>query len=117
MGLAHDVDLGPGIEVHHTSQPREGRPAQKTRLVGNRPSLLFDPGSKINIVGENTALGELDRASRLATGNVSQRADRNRLKVNGVGEGSAPCDTTGVFPIACSYGDKVQEDTHAANIA
>ena len=108
---------GEEVDVHHSSQPREGRPAQKTRLVGNRPSLLFDPGSKINIVGENTALIELDRSSRLATGNVSQRADRNRLKVNGVGEGSAPCDTTGVFPIACSYGGKVQEDTYAANIA
>ena len=79
--------------------------------------MLFDPGSKINIVGENTALCELDRSSRLATGNVSRRANRNRLKVNGVGEGSAPCDTTGVFPIACSYDGKVQEDTYAANIA
>ena len=40
---------GEHIDVHHTSQPR--RAPQRTRLVGGRPSLLFDPGSKINLVG------------------------------------------------------------------
>ena len=42
LGNEHDAAYARGdeVDVHHASQPRTGRPAQKTRLVGNRPSLL-----------------------------------------------------------------------------
>ena len=40
---------GEWTDTHRAAPPRT-RPPQRTRLVGGRPSLLFDPGSKINLI-------------------------------------------------------------------
>ena len=47
---------------------RPARQPQRTRLAEGRLSLLFDPGSKINMFGENAAPLEFDETSRKAIG-------------------------------------------------
>ena len=79
----------------------------KTMLQGHN-SMLVDLGSKINIVGRDTAPAFVNEAKKH---NLPSRI-RKRVKplyVNGVGAGSAPCRTELEVPVGVKY-----ENTAAA---
>ena len=83
--------------------------------IPGRTSMLFDPGSRINIVRATTAKEIADSASGF--GDMKCRGRDNALLVNGVGAGSAPCALVGSFPIACSYKGGTRNDSFTADVA
>ena len=91
-------------------------PGSRTKLM-DRNSMLVDLGSLINVVGANTAK-DFKNTARKAGYETTVEKRSNRLNVNGVGKGSAPCDTQGTFPIAVQYKEQpTQLDSYKANIA
>ena len=71
----------------------------ETRLPGNRPALIIDPGSVGNLGGDDWARS-VAQAARTA-GLRAQEHSRNRpLEVRGVGNGSQRCTHNCVLPIA-----------------
>ena len=89
------------------------RTASRTFLPGHN-SMLIDPGSRINIVGAETAASFHDTAA--THGRETSMKFRPRLNVNGVGAGSAPSDRVATYGIACRYEGTVQHDTYTSNI-
>ena len=72
----------------------------RTKIPG-RNSMLFDPGSRINIIGATAAKEFAGSAS--GYGEVKYHERDNTLRINGVGSGSTPCTHVGFFPIACRH--------------
>ena len=89
----------------------------KTKLPDGRLSLLVDLGSMINIIGANTEREFAERAARHSLSN--QYIDREtRLKVTGVGAGSAHCDVETIAQIAVKFEDQpATRETFKANVA
>ena len=74
----------------------------KTKLPGGRNSLLIDLGSRTNITGSETEKEFALEAERHGYETVYETR-AHRLNVNGVGAGSAPCDTMATTPVAVSF--------------
>ena len=89
----------------------------KTKLPDGRLSLLVDLGSRINIIGKNTA-EDFKRCAESNGHEAKLTARQSRLNVNGVGAGSAPCDTQILLPIAVKFEESPATlDNYTANVA
>ena len=77
----------------------------RTKLGDGRLSLLVDLGSRINVIGSNTAQ-EFTNVCTAAGYDPKYSRRSRRLNVNGVGAGSAPCDEELDVPIAVAYNSK-----------
>ena len=76
----------------------------RTKLPNGRLSILADIGSRINLIGANTAQ---DMALKAAQYGHETKFEKRKhvLHVNGVGAGSAPCEEQAQIPIAVKYED------------
>ena len=89
----------------------------KTKLTDCRLSMLCDLGSRINIIGENTER-EFASIAKSYGHQPKYSTRKTRLNVNGVGAGSAPCDTEVELPIAVQCdGESPRTDVFKTNIA
>lgn len=77
----------------------------KTKLPDGRLSTLVDLGSRINIIGQNTEREFALEAEKYGH-STTYETRKHRLNVNGVGSGSAPCDTQAILPIAVRFEDE-----------
>ena len=109
---SEDAEEAPHNSTASSSTSYHIRPT-RTKIPGHN-SLLFDPGSRINIIGSSTAK---EFAAKAAGQGDTIYEDRPTLHVNGVGSGSTPCHQIGQFPIACTYDRSTSRDTFTANIA
>ena len=89
----------------------------KTMLPNDELSILVDLGSKINCIGLETE--RLFATQSMDHGLPSKYLPRaQRLNINGVGRGSAPCDVEAVVPIAVKFQDQpATKETFRANVA
>ena len=78
----------------------------RTKLPNGRLSLLVDLGSRINIIGCNTER-EFALEGERHGHKTTYESRKHRLNVNGVGEGSAPCDEEANIPIAVQFQDNL----------
>ena len=69
------------------------------------------------MIGEHTLTHEFQNVIERYGLEVTKKRRPNRLNVNGVGQGSVPCDETATIPIAVQYEGHVQYDTFDANVA
>ena len=90
----------------------------RTKLPDGKLSMLADLGSRINIIGENT-IREFDEVAKKHGHTMVIKPRAQRLNVNGVGSGSAPCDEEADIPIAVRMEDSntPKTDVFRANIA
>ena len=89
----------------------------KTKLTGDKLSILVDLGSKINVIGKET---EREFATRSAEHGLETVyvPRKQRLYVSGVGSDSATCDYEAIAPIAVKFEDQAAtKESFRANIA
>ena len=94
-----------------------GESKRSSTKLPNNNSILVDIGSRINLIGRNTAQ-EFITAAESAGCKATTLTKSKPLYVHGVGAGSAQCSETLQSQIAVQYaGDKPQVANYDANIA
>ena len=94
-----------------------GEPKRSSTKLPHNNSILVDIGSRINLIGRNTAQ-EFITAAETNGCKATTVAKQKPLFVHGVGAGSAQCSETLQSQIAVQYtGDKPQVANYDANIA
>ena len=89
----------------------------KTQLPNGKLSMLVDPGSVINVIGENTARRFAAKATE-HNQHPEYAARRTALHVNGVGSDSAVCVEEALLPIAVKFQERpVSHEVYRANVA
>ena len=89
----------------------------KTKLPNGKLSMLVDLGSRINVIGCNTER-EFSLEGERHGHKTTYESRKHRLNVNGVGQGSAPCDEEATMPVAVQFQDNpATMETYKANIA
>ena len=78
---------------------------QSRTKLPNGHSILVDIGSRINIIGTNTAQA-LSMTAAQHNKNTKFEKLQHPLMVNGVGKGSTPCYEQATIPIAVQYEDQ-----------
>jgi hypothetical protein len=89
----------------------------KTQLPDGKNSILVDLGSRINIIGKDTAKRFSDAAA-VANQEMQYVMRGERLHVNGVGSDAAYCDMQAIMPIAVKFEEnEATQETFRANVA
>lgn len=85
----------------------------------NRNSILLDPGSRINVIGEKTMETFVKAALNATPSQDTTFESRNPLEICGVGEGAATSNQIGHFPIAVKFDkeDYALKTVFKANVA